>query len=366
MEGIYGFTASGQAQMSFCQAAVSRTTAIAISDVNVPDGLDLSVVAPCYNEALGLAEFYKRVSATCSKAVGAGYEIILVNDGSKDATWSLMSELAASDAHVLAINLARNYGHQIALTAGLHYTRGKRILIIDADLQDPPELLDQMMLRMDEGADVVYGQREVRQGETWFKRATASLFYCLLERLVEIEIPRDTGDFRLLSRRALSVLNAMPEHDRFIRGMVSWIGLRQVPIRYVREPRFAGAGNYPVRKMLRFSIDAMTGFSTRPLRMASYLGAFLGGVGLLSLVYIISGVLLGRTVQGWASVMTTVVLLSSFQLFILGIVGEYLGRLFMQAKNRPLFVVTEILSAAEPGSRRETADPCATLIENNR
>jgi glycosyltransferase involved in cell wall biosynthesis len=352
--------------MSFCRAAMPSAMTSALAEADMADRLDLSVVAPCYNEALGLAEFHRRVSATCSKTVGSNHEIILVNDGSQDGTWSVMGELAASDAHVLALNLARNYGHQIALTAGLHYTRGKRILIIDADLQDPPELLDQMMHRMDEGADVVYGQREVRQGETWFKRATASLFYRLLERLVEIEIPRDTGDFRLLSRRALTILNAMPEHDRFIRGMVSWIGLRQVPVRYVREPRFAGAGNYPVRKMLRFAIDAVTGFSTRPLRMASYLGALLGGIGFLSLGYIISGVLLGRTVQGWASVMTTVVLLSSFQLFILGIIGEYLGRLFLEAKNRPLFVVSEILSAAELALRRETADPLATLIKNNR
>jgi dolichol-phosphate mannosyltransferase len=350
--------------MSFCSTPVPSATAVAISDVNVADGLDLSVVAPCYNEALGLGEFHRRVSATCSKTVGAGYEIILVNDGSQDSTWSVMSELVASDAHVFAINLARNYGHQIALTAGLHYTRGKRILIIDADLQDPPELLGQMMRRMDEGADVVYGQRETRQGETWFKRATANLFYRLLERLVEIEIPRDTGDFRLLSRRALSILNAMPEHDRFIRGMVSWIGLRQVPVRYAREPRFAGTGNYPVRKMLRFAIDAVTGFSTRPLRIASYLGALLGGIGLLSLVYVMTGVLLGRTVQGWASVMTTVVLLSSFQLFILGIIGEYLGRLFLQAKNRPLFVVSEILSARELTLRKETADQDAHPTKN--
>jgi polyisoprenyl-phosphate glycosyltransferase len=343
--------------VKFCDVAMPSESAHAFAEVAAAGRLDLSVVAPCYNEALGLAEFHRRVSAICSKTVGTDYEIILINDGSRDGTWSLMSELAASDAHVLAINLARNYGHQIALTAGLRYARGNRILIIDADLQDPPELLDQMMRWMDEGADVVYGQREIRQGETWLKRTTANLFYRLLERLVEIEIPRDTGDFRLLSRRALTVLNAMPEHDRFIRGMVSWIGLRQVAVHYARQPRFAGTGNYPVRKMLRLAIDAVTGFSTRPLRVASYLGAFFGAIGLLSLVYIIGAVLLGQTVRGWASVMTTVVLLGSFQLFILGIIGEYLGRLFQQAKNRPLFVVSEILSKAELSLRKETADP---------
>jgi glycosyltransferase involved in cell wall biosynthesis len=352
--------------MNLCHPAASCATGIVISDLDVADRLDLSVVAPCYNEALGLREFHRRVSAVCDRTACVTYEIILVNDGSRDGTWSLMRELATADPHVVAIGLARNYGHQIALTAGLNFARGKRILIIDADLQDPPELLDEMLRRMDEGADVVYGQRESRLGETWFKRATADLFYRLLARLVELEIPRDTGDFRLLSRRALTVLNSMPEHDRFIRGMVSWIGLRQESVRYVREPRFAGAGNYPVRKMLRFAVDAVTGFSTRPLRMASYLGALLGGVGLLSIVYIIGGFMMGRTVEGWASVMTTMVLLSSFQLLMLGIMGEYLGRLFLQAKNRPLFVVSEILSTQELASRGESTDPRVIPVETNR
>jgi polyisoprenyl-phosphate glycosyltransferase len=347
--------------MRFCDKAASSVMPSALHARDVAEKVDLSVVAPCYNEALGLVEFNRRVSSVCSEAVGAAYEVILVNDGSRDGTWSVMRGLVDSDAHVIAINLARNYGHQIALTAGLHHARGKRILIIDADLQDPPELLEQMMHQMDEGADVVYGQREVRQGETWFKRATANLFYRLLERLVDIEIPRNTGDFRLLSRRALTILNAMPEHDRFIRGMVSWIGLRQVPVRYAREPRFAGKSNYPIGKMLRFAVDAVTGFSTHPLRIASYLAGVLGGIGLLSLFYIIGSLIFGRTVQGWASVMTTVVLLSSFQLFILGIIGEYLGRLFIQAKNRPLFVVSEILSKAELNLRGEGKDLSLTI-----
>jgi polyisoprenyl-phosphate glycosyltransferase len=330
-----------------------------IAGAPVQGGLALSVVAPCYNEALGLLEFHRRVSAVCSKVVGTEYEIVLVNDGSGDDTWSIMGHLAAADAHVVAINLSRNYGHQLALTAGLQFTRGNRIMIIDADLQDPPELLDQMMRRMDEGADVIYGQREVRQGETWFKRTTASLFYQLLQKLVEIEIPRDAGDFRLMSRRALSVLNTMPERDRFVRGMVSWIGLRQVAVGYTRAPRFAGAGNYPLRKMLRFALDAVTGFSTRPLRIASYLGAVSGALGLVLIAYVTAAIVLGYTVAGWASVMTTVVMLGSSQLFILGIIGEYLGRLYLEAKNRPLFVVSEILTAAELESRKETGQRAA-------
>ena len=315
--------------------------------------LDLSIVAPCYNEAPALREFHGRVTSACRGEVGEEYEVVLVNDGSQDGTWSVMGELAAADPHVVAINLSRNYGHQLALTAGLQFTRGNRILIIDADLQDPPELLHQMMRAMDEGADVVYGQRAARQGETWFKRASASLFYSLLQRLVEIEIPRDTGDFRLMSRRALSVLNTMPERDRFVRGMVSWIGLRQVPIHYTRAPRFAGVGNYPFRKMLRFALDAVTGFSTRPLRIASYLGAISGVLGLILLGYVTTGLLAQRAVAGWASVMATMVLLGSSQLFILGIIGEYLGRLYLEAKSRPLFVVSEILTATEVEARRQ-------------
>jgi dolichol-phosphate mannosyltransferase len=237
-------------------------------------------------------------------------------------------------------------------------------MIIDADLQDPPELLHQMMRAMDDGADVVYGQRDARQGETWFKRASASLFYFLLQRLVEIEIPRDTGDFRLISRRALSVLNTMPERDRFIRGMVSWIGLRQVPIRYTRAPRFAGVGNYPLGKMLRFALDAVTGFSTRPLRVASYLGAISGILGLILIGYIAVAILTQRAVAGWASVMATMVLLGSSQLFILGILGEYLGRLYLEAKSRPLFVVSEILTGTELQSRKEPQQYAGNPAEN--
>lgn len=331
--------------------------------------LALSIVAPCYNEAPGLREFHDRVSAACRDVVGEEYEIVLVNDGSRDDTWCVMGELAASDSHVVAINLSRNYGHQLALTAGLQFARGNRILIIDADLQDPPELLRQMMCRMDEGADIVYGQREIRQGETWFKRATASFFYLLLQRLVEIDIPRDTGDFRLISRRALSVLNTMPERDRFVRGMVSWIGLRQVPVRYVRAPRFAGAGNYPFKKMLRFGLDAVTGFSTRPLRIASYLGAISAAFGLVLIGYVTYAILTERAVTGWASVMTTIVLLGSSQLLILGIIGEYLGRLYLEAKGRPLFVVSEILTATEVESRKQCSQhtgssPTKITLEN--
>jgi dolichol-phosphate mannosyltransferase len=325
-------------------------------------GCALSVVVPCFNEQDGLVELHKRLSAVCREASGGDYEIVLVNDGSRDRTWPLMRQLAEADFHVNAVNLSRNYGHQLALTAGLQLARGQRILIIDADLQDPPELLPEMMRRMDEGADVVYGQRQAREGETWAKKATAGVFYRLLERLVDIEIPRDTGDFRLMSRRALNVLNSMPEQHRFIRGMVSWMGLRQVPVYYVRAARFAGTTNYPFRKMVSFAVDAITGFSTGPLRLASYFAAMFGMLGFLLLAYVVFGVLFGHTVVGWASVMSAVILLGSVQLFTLGIIGEYLGRLYVQGKNRPLFVISEIVGGIGGAAAAEDRAPLANML----
>jgi polyisoprenyl-phosphate glycosyltransferase len=208
--------------------------------------LTLSVVTPCFDEDESIAELHARVTAVARRIVGADYEFVLVDDGSRDATWARMVELSAQDPNVVAVKLSRNYGHQLALTAGLRVCRGERIFILDADLQDPPELLPDMMARMDAGADVVYGLRSERVGETSFKQATAKLFYRVLRHLVDIEIPLDAGDFRLMSRRALDVLNRMPEHHRFVRGMVSWIGFRQEPLPYARSARFAGTTKYPL------------------------------------------------------------------------------------------------------------------------
>ena len=308
----------------------------------------LSIVAPCFNEATNLVEFHRRVSAACERScgVGAEWELVLVNDGSRDHTLQVMQRLVLEDPHVVVVNLARNYGHQIALTAGLQYCRGERILIIDADLQDPPELLVTMMRVMDQqGADVVYGQRRTRAGETRFKTLTAALFYRLLRKTVEIQIPLDTGDFRLMSRRTLDVLNAMPEQHRFIRGMVSWIGLRQVPVLYDRQPRYAGVTGYSLFKMLRFASDAITSFSVVPLRLASFAGATVGALGLLGLVYTLSSWLLGATVVGWTSIATLILIIGGIQLLMLGVFGEYLGRLYMEMKRRPLFVVDAVLCA---------------------
>lgn len=310
-------------------------------------GLKLSVVVPCYNEEEGVHELHRRVSAVCHACVSDSYELVLVNDGSKDATWKIMGAIARADKQVVAINLSRNHGHQLALSAGLEMCRGERVFVLDADLQDPPELLTQMMERMDDGCDVVFGQRLKRDGETFFKKASAYAFYRLLDRMVDIDIPTDTGDFRLMSRRAVDVLNSMPEHHRFIRGMVSWIGLRQEALPYERTARFAGVTKYPLSKMIRFAIDAITGFSVRPLRVASYFGICFGIASLLLLAYVFIAYFTGRTISGWTSLAVIILVLGSVQLLVAGVMGEYLGRLYIESKGRPLFIIQEVISSPE-------------------
>lgn len=303
----------------------------------------LSIVVPCFNEEGCIGTLHERLSAAARKTAGDGYEIVLVNDGSKDRSWEIMRELASRDAHVIAINLSRNHGHQLALTAGLDLCRGETILIIDADLQDPPELLPEMMkVLREQQADVVYGVRKSRRGETAFKRATAHGFYRLLSRATEVEIPLDAGDFRLMSRRALDALLAMPEQARFIRGMVAWIGFRQVPFAYDRDERFAGETKYPLKKMVRFALDALTGFSSAPLKLASLAGFALAIGSVLLILYIAYAWLAGRIIPGWTSLMLVVVVLGSVQMFVLALMGEYIGRLYNESKHRPLYIVQEV------------------------
>ena len=310
--------------------------------------LPLSIVVPCYNEEACLQELHARLAKAAASVVGDDYEIVLVNDGSRDRSWTIMQELAETDRHLVAINLSRNHGHQLALTAGLDLCCGERILIIDADLQDPPELLPQMMEEMDrQQSDVVYAVRRARAGETAFKRGTAKAFYRLLSKLAEIEIPLDTGDFRLMSRRALDALLSLPEQARFIRGMVAWVGFRQVPIAYDRAERHAGQTKYPLAKMMRFALDAVTGFSTAPLRFASHFGLWLVAASALLVAYIGLAFLTGRAIQGWTSLMLVVVVLGAVQMFVLGMIGEYLGRLYVESKRRPLYIVSEIAGRAE-------------------
>ena len=312
--------------------------------------LTLSIVAPCYNEEGSLEELYRRAAAAAQTVAGSSFEIVLVNDGSSDRSWEIMQDLAARDERVVGINLSRNHGHQLALTAGLDLSAGERILIIDADLQDPPELLPAMFAEMErQGADVVYGLRRARAGETAFKRSTAKLFYRGLSQLAEIDIPRDTGDFRLMSRRALDALLSLPEQARFIRGMVAWVGFRQVPLVYDRAERHAGKTKYSLNKMVRFALDAVTGFSTAPLRFASHFGLWLVLGSFLLLGYIAWGWLSGNVAAGWTSLMLVVVALGAVQMFVLGMIGEYLGRLYIEAKRRPLYIVSEI--AGRTGGR---------------
>jgi polyisoprenyl-phosphate glycosyltransferase len=311
----------------------------------------LSIVAPCYNEAAGLEEFHRRMTAAAQATVGADYELVLLNDGSTDRTWPILAELARRDPHVVAVNLSRRHGHQLAITAGLYTCRGERILTIDADLQDPPELLGEMWRLMQHSeADVVYGLRRERHGESALKRGTAALFYRLMRRVGYADLPVDAGDFRLMTRRVLDILNSMPEQHRFIRGMVSWIGLRQVPLAYDRAARQSGASNYPLAKMIGLAFDALTSFSIMPLRLASILGLVLGVLSLLMLGYTLGSWATGHVVEGWTSLLTVVLILGSTQLILFGLLGEYVGRLYLETKRRPLFVIDQVLtqSAATP------------------
>lgn len=315
--------------------------------------LRLSVVVPCYNEEAGLVELERRLDAACRQAVGDDYEIILVNDGSRDGTWPAIRALASRTPNVIGVNLSRNVGHQLALTAGLSLCRGDRVLIIDADLQDPPELLPEMMAMMDGGADVVYGQRSERAGDGPFKRATAYLFYRLLSVFSEVAIPKDTGDFRLISRTVVDALNGMPEQHRFVRGMVAWLGFTQEPIRYVRERRFAGVTKYPFMKMVRFAADAITGFSISPLRLGSVLALVCFVLSGVVAAYVLYAWFALSVIRGWTSVLLVFLLFTGVQLLVLGIIGEYVGRTYVESKRRPLFIVREVVSGARVMAQRD-------------
>lgn len=321
--------------------------------VSEPVRCRLSVVVPCYNEELNIQFLYERLKSACSERFAEDYEILLVNDGSKDDTWNLIKALAASDPRVIGVDLSRNHGHQLALSAGLEVCRGELIFILDADLQDPPELLDQMIDTMQrESADVVYGQRTDRHGESHFKKFTAALFYRLLGRIVDVNIPRDTGDFRLMNRQVLDVLLGMPERNRFIRGMVSWVGFKQVALPYERNKRHDGESHYPFLKMFNLAMDAITGFSTVPLRLASHFGLLFGFLALIIGGYSLVSYFAGSTVEGWTSLMAVVCLVGAVNLAVLGVIGEYLGRLYMESKSRPMFVIREVTD----GRTQEASD----------
>lgn len=301
-------------------------------------GDSLSVVIPCFNEEEVLSQTIDRVVAVV-RSIGKPAEVVLVDDGSRDRTWAIIKQATEEHPEVGGYRLSRNFGHQSALTAGLHAARGDRILILDADLQDPPELLSAMMEKMDEGYHIVYGQRCLRVGETWFKKFTASVFYRFINLLSDITIPPDTGDFRLISRTALESFKQLPEHNRFIRGMFSWIGLPQAAFPYERAPRVAGTTKYNFRRMLAFAVDGITGFSIRPLKLALLLAFIMIVTAMVGLFWTIYSWALGGTVAGWASLLTASLIIGSCQLFVLGIIGEYLGRLFIETKRRPAFLI---------------------------
>jgi polyisoprenyl-phosphate glycosyltransferase len=305
--------------------------------------LKVSIVAPCYNEEDVIEEFTRRALAAAGAVAAGSFEIVLVDDGSRDATWSKIEALSALHPEIVGVRLMRNHGHELASTAGIASSRGGRILLIDADLQDPPELLAEMMSIMDRGADVVYGQRGVRRGESWIKLTTSSLFYRVLRWLASVDIPSDTGDFRLMTRRVAELLLSMPERDRFLRGMISWIGGRQVPVVYERDERHAGTTKYSYSKLFRLALDAITGFSARPLRVASYAGVATALIAIALLIYTFYSWEAGWAVTGWSSTMVAITVFSAVQLITLGILGEYVGRLVQQSKGRPLFMVDRVV-----------------------
>jgi len=294
------------------------------------------------------------MSAACAEFAAGVYEIILVNDGSRDRTWPCIKALASANAGIVGLNLSRNHGHQLAVTAGLARARGERVLVIDADLQDPPELLGPLMARMNEGYDVVYARRESRASESRFKRATAYLYYRFLRSLSEVDIPSDTGDFRLMSRRIVDRLNQMPEQDRFLRGMVAWLGGAQAELKYDRAPRFAGATGYTLARMARLALAGVTSFSVLPLRLASLMAA-LGAIAAFFLaVYVLAGFIAGHAAPGWTSLALIMIFFATVQLACLGILGAYVGRIFLQVKGRPLYLIDEaVASERDVGARSE-------------
>lgn len=306
---------------------------------NVAVALLLSVVVPVYNEKDGLQEFYDRTKRVLLGMAGLEHEIIFVDDGSSDASADIIAQFVRQDVRVRLLKLSRNFGHQIAITAGIDAARGDAVVVIDADLQDPPEVIVRFIEKWQEGYDVVYGMRETRDGETVLKVWTASIFYRILKSLVSLDIPVDVGDFRLMSRRVVEHLKAMQERDRFVRGLVSWIGFRQIGLLYRREKRYAGETKYPYRKMIRFALDGITSFSSIPLKMATIMGYLTSLIAFAYACSVIVQKFMGYTVQGWATIMVGLLFLGGVQLICLGILGEYIGRIFNETKGRPLYIV---------------------------
>ncbi len=315
-------------------------------------GPEISVVLPCFNEVENIPELRRRLVSVL-EATGRSFEVVFVDDGSRDGSWEAMAAQAAEDPRLRAIRLSRNFGHQMALTAGVDGARGRFVAVMDADLQDPPELLAEMLAKADEGYEVVYAQRSAREGESAFKLATAHLFYRLLRRWTNVDIPVDTGDFRLMGPKAVAAFRSLRERHRFIRGMTAWVGFRQVAVSYVRPPRLHGETKFPLRRMVRFALDALTSFSHVPLQLGTWLGF---GVSLFAFLYILVVLVLkvlGINERGWTTLMGWMLLLGGVQLMLIGVLGEYLGRIYDEVKRRPLYLVSEEAGGDEKDSARE-------------
>jgi glycosyltransferase involved in cell wall biosynthesis len=317
----------------------------------------ISIVVPVYNEEEVVFESYKRLKGVL-ESLNEPYELIFVNDGSRDATPVILRRICEADATVHLIDFARNFGHQTAITAGMDYASGDAVVVIDADLQDPPEVIPEMIAKWREGFDVVYGKRAERKGETFFKRFTSAAFYRVLQSLTDVDIPVDTGDFRLIDRKVCDALKQIKERNRYVRGLISWLGFRQTGVEFVRDKRFAGETKYPLKKMLRFAFDAITSFSFKPLKLSSYVGVTisLGGFAYLMVVLYLK-FFTDRTVTGWASMMAVSLFFNGVVLMMLGIIGEYIGRIYDEAKGRPLYVVRETLNFATAEAGQEKPKP---------
>lgn len=301
----------------------------------------ISVVIPLYNEEAVIEQTYQRLKNVMEQ-LALDYELLFVNDGSKDNTLALVQAISFVDPHVKCLAFSRNFGHQVAITAGTDYANGDAVIIIDADLQDPPELIPEMVHKWQEGYDVVYAQRSKRDGETLFKKWSAKMFYRTLHKLTDVEIPVDTGDFRLMDRKVYAELKKLNEKNPFVRGLVSWLGFKQIAVEYERDARAAGETKYPLKKMLKLSIDGITSFSHQPLKLASYAGVVLSGAGFIyMLIVLFQALFTSTTVSGWSSMIVIQLLFSGFVLVILGMIGEYIGRIYDEVKDRPLYIVAE-------------------------
>jgi polyisoprenyl-phosphate glycosyltransferase len=321
----------------------------------------LSLVLPIFNEEAVIPELHARLQKFLP-ALGLETEVVFVDDGSRDRSLDLLKALAAAEPRYRVLSFARNFGHQAAITCGIDHARGEAVVVMDADLQDPPEVVLEMVAKWREGFDVVYGRRRTREGETRLKLLTAKWFYRIFARLIPIEVPLDTGDFRLMSRRIVTVLRELREAHRFIRGLVAWLGFRQTAVLYDRPVRFAGETKFPFAKMLRFAIDGITSFSILPLRFATYLGMFISVCSVAVAAWaVVARFVFHATVPGWTTVIVMVSLLAAVQLIMTGILGEYIGRIYEQVKLRPLYVLSETINCAEAGANDPPA-PAVSLV----